>query len=54
MQAGVTEESDVEDMRRYLEDTITLLRTVDDPVVNYADVDTSEVDDIEEDNEEED
>jgi len=30
------EESDVEDMRRYLEDTITLLGTVDEPEVKYA------------------
>jgi superfamily II DNA/RNA helicase len=36
IQAEVTEASDVEQMRRYLEDTITLLGTVDDPVVNYA------------------
>lgn len=35
--AGVTENSDVEDMRRYLEDTITLLVTADEPEVNYTD-----------------
>jgi hypothetical protein len=33
----MTESSDVEDMRRYLEDTLTLLRTADAPVVNYSD-----------------
>lgn len=43
------EESDVEDMRRYLEDTITLLGTVDEPEVKYA----SDVDDDDDDNEEE-
>jgi hypothetical protein len=31
-------------MRRYLEDTITLLGTVDDPVVNYASEDAQDVD----------
>ena len=46
LQAEVTEESDVEDMRRYLEDTITLLGTVDDPVANYASADTSDVDEV--------
>ena len=44
IQAEVTEASDVEQMRRYLEDTITLLGTVDDPVVNYASEDASDVD----------
>ena len=39
LQAEVNEGSDVEDMRRYLEDTITLLGTVDDPDVKYADED---------------
>ncbi|KAL9181139.1 hypothetical protein ACHAXT_009944 [Thalassiosira profunda] len=34
VQAEVTEESDVEDMRRLLEDTITLLGTADEPEVN--------------------
>jgi len=38
----VTEESDVEDMRRFLEDTITLLGTADEPEVNYADDDEDE------------
>ena len=43
------EESDVEDMRRYLEDTITLLGTVDEPEVKYAsDVDDDDDDDNEE------
>ena len=32
LQAEMTESSDVEDMRRYLEDTLTLLRTADEPV----------------------
>lgn len=41
IQAEVTEESDVEDMRRFLEDTITLLGTVDEPEVNYSDDDES-------------
>lgn len=44
IQAEVTEASDVEQMRRYLEDTITLLGTVDDPVVNYASEDAQDVD----------
>lgn len=47
--AEVTVESDVEDMRRYLEDTITLLGTVDDRVVNAADVDASEDDGVDDD-----
>ena len=45
------EESDVEDMRRYLEDTITLLDTVDEPELNFAsdiDVDTDDDDEEEE------
>mmetsp|Transcript_108 Transcript_108/g.259 ORF Transcript_108/g.259 Transcript_108/m.259 type:complete len:771 (-) Transcript_108:192-2504(-) len=38
IKSEVTEESDVEDMRRFLEDTITLLGTVDKPEVKeYAD-----------------
>jgi len=51
--AEVSVESDVEDMRRYLEDTITLLGTVDDRVVNPADIDASEDDDIDNDDNEE-
>mmetsp|Transcript_2613 Transcript_2613/g.5842 ORF Transcript_2613/g.5842 Transcript_2613/m.5842 type:complete len:144 (-) Transcript_2613:104-535(-) len=48
IQAEVTEESNVEDMRRFLEDTITLLGTVDEPEVNYADIDEdSDTDDDE-------
>jgi superfamily II DNA/RNA helicase len=54
LQAEVTEESDVEDMRRYLEDTITLLGTVDDPVANYASADTSDVDDVDDSNDDDD
>ena len=44
IQAEVTEASDVEQMRRYLEDTITLLGTVDDPVVKYVSEDAPDVD----------
>ena len=36
------QESDVEDMRRYLEDTITLLGTVDDVEVASENDDTSD------------
>lgn len=39
LQADVTEESGVEDTRRYLEDTITSLGTVDESEVNDADDD---------------
>ena len=52
----MTESSDVEDMRRYLEDTLTLLRTADEPVVNYSDElhdDESEGVDEEEDDDDE-
>ena len=42
IEAKVTEESDVEDMRRYLEDTITLLGTVDDVEVASKNDDTSD------------
>jgi len=42
IKAEVTEESNVEDMRRYLEDTMTLLGTVDEPEVTYADTDDGE------------
>jgi superfamily II DNA/RNA helicase len=37
IKSEVTEESDVEDMRKFLEDTITLLDTVDEPEANYVD-----------------
>jgi len=56
LQAEMTESSDVEDMRRYLEDTLTLLRTADEPVVNYSDElddDESEGVDEEEDDDDE-
>jgi superfamily II DNA/RNA helicase len=50
IQADVTNESNVEDMRRYLEDTMTLLGTVEEPEVNYSDeLDELEVTDEEED-----
>jgi len=44
IKAEVTEESNVEDMRRFLEDTITLLGTVDEPEANYADIDDEDSD----------
>jgi superfamily II DNA/RNA helicase len=53
LQAEVTDESNLEDMRRYLEDTLTLLGTVDQPEVKYSDeVDEPEVADEAEDEEE--
>jgi superfamily II DNA/RNA helicase len=56
LQAEVTNESNVEDMRRYLEDTITLLGTADasrdEPIINYSDeLDESEVTEEEDDEE---
>mmetsp|Transcript_14963 Transcript_14963/g.31712 ORF Transcript_14963/g.31712 Transcript_14963/m.31712 type:complete len:771 (+) Transcript_14963:99-2411(+) len=47
----VTEESDVDDMRRYLEDMVTLVGTVDEPEVTYSGADD---DDSDEENDEED
>ena len=53
LQAEVTDESNLEDMRRYLEDTLTLLGTVDQPEVKYSDeVDEPEVVEEAEDEEE--
>jgi superfamily II DNA/RNA helicase len=54
LQAEVTQESDVEAMRRYLEDTITLLGTADEPKVNYSEVESQEYVDDDDDDEEED
>jgi superfamily II DNA/RNA helicase len=58
IQAEVTNESNVEDMRRYLEDTMTLLGTADasrdEPRINFTDeVDEPEVTEDDDDDEEE-
>ena len=56
IQAEVTNESNVEDMRRYLEDTMTLLGTADasrdEPRINFTDV-VDEPEDTEDDDEDE-
>ena len=54
IQTEVTESSDIEDMRRLLEDTVTLLGTVDKPEVTYSDTDDDDDDDDNEVEEEED
>ena len=50
----MTEQSNVEDMRRFLEDTITLLGTAERPEIDFSQVDSSYIDDDGEDDDEED
>ena len=54
IQTEVTESSDIEDMRRLLEDTVTLLGTVDKPEVTYSDTDDDDDDNEDEEEEDED